>query len=192
LVSLIPTCRWTNRRSIAIRNHLQPRRYVSQFGNNCQDVLQIEIRRWRARLRRLACRPPSIPCGCNRSQRNSAQPLPFAANRWVAWAPEGATRCSALIKARLCRCRPSHHLTTVSVRAGAGGAPNRGARPGGGLGRAHRAYDEKRGIWDRSRGDGAGGIGSAMSAIRDPSGVLILQDHQERLRHRRLTGIGGA
>jgi hypothetical protein len=51
---------------------------------------------------------------------------------------------------------------------------------GKGLARAHRAYDEKRGIWDQSRGDGAGGIGSAMSAIRNPSGVLILQDHQER------------
>jgi hypothetical protein len=63
---------------------------------------------------------------------------------------------------------------------------------GKGLGRAYRAYDEKRGIWDQSRGDGAGGIGSAVSAIRDPFGLLILQDHQERLRHRRLTGIGGA
>ena len=28
---------------------------------------------------------------------------------------------------------------------------------GKGLARAHRAYDEKRGIWDQSRGDGAGG-----------------------------------
>ena len=35
-------------------------------------------------------------------------------------------------------------------------------------------------------------ITRVMSAIRDPSGVLILQDHQERLRHRRLTGRGGA
>ncbi len=63
LVNLIPTCRWDEKALYRDAQPLQPRRYVSQFGNHCQDVLQIEIRRWRAPLRRRASRPPPMPCG---------------------------------------------------------------------------------------------------------------------------------
>ena len=47
---------------------------------------------------------------------------------------------------------------------------------GKGLGRAHRAYDEKRGIWDQSRGDGAGVIGRPLSE----AGVLTPMPHLGR------------